>query len=163
MPTTAQPPIEVCGIAVRARSRAAMEVLPSASVTVQGGVESDARGRPGKRQVTVLSRESWRLACAELGEELPWTLRRANILVSGIEFGPESVGKLLQFGSLTLEVTRETDPCRRMDAAHLGLQAALATDWRGGVCCRVVSGGLLETGQRGLLSSGPLQGSLLFS
>ena len=153
-------PIELCGIAIRERSAAPMQKLSAARVTRGAGVEGDARGRPGKRQVTVLSLESWNTACAELGVNLCWTQRRANLLVSGVEFGPDSVGQQLQFGSLTLEVTRETDPCRRMDTAYQGLQAALAPDWRGGVCCRVLSDGELTVGLRGLLVPGPLQGAL---
>jgi MOSC domain-containing protein YiiM len=153
-------PIELCGIAIRERSAAPMASLSSAPVTCRAGVQGDARGRPGKRQVTVLSLESWEAACAELGTVLPWTQRRANLLVSGVVFGPASVGQLLHFGSLTLEITRETDPCRRMDAAYQGLQAALKPDWRGGVCCRVLSDGALEVGQQGRFAPAPAQGTL---
>ena len=153
-------PLALCGIAFRARSAAPMQCLSTAPVTCQSGVADDARGRPGKRQVTVLSLESWELACAELGVTLPWTQRRANLLVSGMVFGPETVGQLLHFGSLTLEITRETDPCRRMDAACQGLQAALRPDWRGGVCCRVLSDGALEVGQQGQFALAPAQGRL---
>jgi|TARA_R100000005_G_scaffold92892_1_gene67198 MOSC domain-containing protein YiiM len=158
--TLAATPITLCGIAIRERSAAPMQSLSAATVTCRAGVEGDARGRPGKRQVTVLSLESWNRACTELGVTLCWTQRRANLLVSGVEFGPDSVGQQLQLGSLTLEVTRETDPCRRMDAAYPGLQAALAPDWRGGVCCRVLSDGELTVGLSGLLVPAPLQGAL---
>ena len=153
-------PIELRGIAIRSRSGAPMATMRSAPVTCPAGVQGDARGRPGKRQVTVLSLESWEAACAELGTLLPWTQRRANLLVSGMVFGPESVGQLLHFGSLTLEITRETDPCRRMDVACQGLQAALRPDWRGGVCCRVLSDGSLEVGQQGRFAPAPAQGTL---
>jgi MOSC domain-containing protein YiiM len=49
-------------------------------------------------------------------------------------------------------VTGETDPCRRMEALHTGLFAALAKEWRGGVTCRVVKGGLLTVGETVVLS-----------
>lgn len=115
-------------------------------VTPERGIEGDCRGRPGKRQVTVLSLESWQVACAEVNADLHWTTRRANLLVEGLTFGPESVGKVIRIGELQLLITRETDPCRRMDQAHPGLKRALLPDWRGGVCCRVVNGGRIAVG-----------------
>lgn len=133
-----------------------MEALQEALVTPQRGVEGDFRGRPGKRQVTVMSRESWARACAELGADLPWITRRANLLVSGIEFDPAAVGSTLQLGDLVLQITCETDPCERMEQALPGLRAALDPDWRGGVCCRVLAGGEIVIGQRvDLLSATP--------
>ena len=60
--------------------------LPRAEATGSGGVADDFRGRPGRRQVTVLRLEDWQAACAQAGRpELPWTTRRANLLVSGID------------------------------------------------------------------------------
>lgn len=145
--------LELCGIAIRAGRKAPMQALDRAVVTPERGVAGDFRGRPGKRQVTVLSRESWDRACAELGADLPWMTRRANLLVSGLEFAPAHVGSTLRFGELVLQITRETDPCERMDQAHPGLRAALDPDWRGGVCCRVIAGGEIVLGQRGGLFS----------
>ncbi len=143
--------IELRGIAIRARPKAPMEARERTLVTPEKGVEGDFRGKPGKRQVTVLSRESWARACAELGEELPWMTRRANLFISGLEFLPEHVGSTLHFGDLVLEITRETDPCERMNEARPGLRAALDPDWRGGVCCRVIAGGEIGLGQAGEL------------
>lgn len=146
--------IELCGIAIRARPKAPMEARERALVTPERGVDGDFRGRPGKRQVTVLSRESWATACAELGEDLPWMTRRANLFVSGVEFTPADVGSTLRVGDLVLQITCETDPCERMNQARPGLRAALDPDWRGGVCCRVIAGGEITLGQRVDLFSG---------
>jgi MOSC domain-containing protein YiiM len=33
-----------------------------------------------------------------------------------------------------------------MEEAHAGLKRALTPDWRVGVCCRVLSGGLISVG-----------------
>ena len=49
-------------------------------------------------------------------------------------------------GDLVLEITGETDPCSRMDEARQGLRLALTPEWRGGVCCRVVTGGDIAVG-----------------
>ena len=120
--------------------------VPEAAVGVADGVDGDARGKRPGRQVTVVFREGWDAACRELGVELPWTTRRANLLVEGVEVPRE--GKRLVIGSLVLEVTQETQPCQVMEAAHRGLRAALTPDWRGGVCCRVLQGGTIRVGDR---------------
>lgn len=143
--------IELCGIAIRKRPRALMLPLERGRVSPERGVEGDCRGKPGRRQLTLLSLQSWQRACAELGQDIPWLTRRANFLVSGIEFGAHDVGKTIRFGELVLHITRETDPCKRMDEAVPGLRAALEPSWRGGVCCRVIAGGDVAVGLRGEL------------
>ena len=132
-------------IAVRHRSRGTMQELPQAAVTLAGGVADDFRGRPGRRQVTVLSLEGWQAACREAGRAgLPWTARRANLLVTGVDLAAAGT---LRIGSVELEVTGETAPCERMDEACPGLRAALAPAWRGGVTCRVRQPGVLAPGE----------------
>lgn len=141
-------------IATRHRSRGAMLELPHAAVTHRGGVVDDFRGRPGRRQVTVLSLEDWQAACAQAGRpELPWTTRRANLLVTGIDLAAANraaaagaEGCVLRVGPVELEVTGETAPCDRMEEACPGLRAALAVGGRGGVTCRVRRGGELAAG-----------------
>jgi MOSC domain-containing protein YiiM len=134
------------GIAVRIASRAPMVEFRASEVTADAGVEGEVRGNPGPRQVTVLSEEAWYAACEDAEQKLPWTTRRANLLVSEITFGPDSPGHVLVIGDTRLEITMETAPCNRMDEAHVGLKKALIPDWRGGVCCRVLSGGLISVG-----------------
>ena len=136
---------ELVGIARRDAKRAAMQELQSATVTQDTGVANDFRGRPGKRQVTILSADVWNAVCDELGNALPWTTRRANLLVSGVEL-PRDSGGTIRVGPVTLRVTMETDPCSRMDEQHDGLREALVPDWRGGVCCEVISGGDIAIG-----------------
>lgn len=136
------------GIAYRHKPKAMMLESRGLEVSPERGIAGDCRGRPGKRQVTVLSLESWQKACAEVDTDLHWTTRRANLLVRGLAFGPESVGKVIRIGDVRLEITRETDPCRRMDQAHPGLKRALSPGWRGGVCCRVIKGGWLAIGDQ---------------
>ncbi|BFM04912.1 MOSC domain-containing protein [Halioxenophilus aromaticivorans] len=124
-----------------------MELISSCQVTRSSGLERDLRGKPGKRQVTLLSRPAWRTACQELDREgLPWTTRRANLLIEGLEFGPEDVGAIVEVGKLRMQITRETDPCHRMDEQAPGLKQALTPDWRGGVCCRVIEDGTVRLG-----------------
>ena len=139
--------MQLTGIAIRQKSRAPMELRDTCLVTQEAGLNGDFRGKPGKRQVTVLSETQWADACDELKVELPWTYRRANLLVSGISFSEEMVGKHLVIGDLILKITRETDPCPRMDEQQMGLTQALTPGWRGGVCCTVISDGEVSLGQ----------------
>ena len=134
------------GIAYRLKSKGEMYERSNTTVTPEKGVENDYRGHPHNRQVTVLSVEDWQRACDELGVDLHWTTRRANLLVEGISFSPASVGDIVQIGDLRLQITRETDPCQRMEGEKPGLMKALAPDWRGGACCRVISGGDIAVG-----------------
>lgn len=138
---------ELLGIAKHSKARGPMETLSQASVTQEAGVEDDFRGKPGKRQVSVMSVEDWQRSCAELGEALDWTTRRANLLVAGLNLA-ETAGKKLRIGELELLITRETDPCERMDEARDGLQEILRPGWRGGVCCRVEKAGTICVGDK---------------
>ncbi len=138
--------IRLKGIAVRPGQRAELRLLQQCEVTCEEGLAGDHQSRPGSRQVTVLSDESWLDTCRDLGIELPWQTRRANLLLSGYRFGWEDQGKHLRIGELILKITRETMPCRRMDELHEGLMGFLNQDWRGGVCCRVIRDGVIRVG-----------------
>jgi MOSC domain-containing protein YiiM len=140
--------MQLLDIAFRPKSKASMQTKAETMVSKVAGVEDDFRGKPGKRQVTVLSLEQWQLACDEVGTTLPWTLRRANLLVDGVSFDSSMVGQQIKIGRLILLITRETDPCPRMDAQHQGLTKALTPDWRGGVCCRVIADGRVKVGDQ---------------
>ena len=133
--------ITLAGIAIKPASRSPMQELTSSAISAESGLDGDFRGKPGKRQITVLSKEAWQQACDELEIDFPWTTRRANLLLTGINFGAEDVGKILVIGEVRLKITRETDPCKRMDEAQPGLKQALMPGWRGGVCCRVLNTG----------------------
>lgn len=136
---------QLLGIAKHRQARGELETLDSTQVTLAEGVVGDFRGKPGKRQVTVLSREAWQTTCDELGETLVWTARRANLLVEGLSLG-ECAGKVIKIGELELLITRETDPCERMDEVREGLFAIMKKEWRGGVCCQVVKSGQIAVG-----------------
>ncbi len=135
------------GIAIRQKSRAAMMELERIEISTKSGLVGDFRGKPGARQVTVLSTEQWNEACAELGQTIPWTTRRANLLVEGLTFA-HTKNSILRVGDVVLRISGETEPCRRMDEQVAGLRQALTPDWRGGVCCRVLTGGSIETGMQ---------------
>jgi MOSC domain-containing protein YiiM len=135
------------GIARRGERRAPMQEVGEGLVTAEGGLIGDFKGaKYPRRQITVLAREDWDAALAEIGHPgLPWTARRANLLVEGVEL-PRAAGGILRIGPVRLEITAQTYPCARMEEAQAGLLSALASDWRGGVTCRVLDGGPITLG-----------------
>jgi MOSC domain-containing protein YiiM len=133
------------GIARRAKSRAPMELLSDARVSREAGIDGDHRGTMESRQVTILAEPGWRAACAELGADLEWTTRRANLIVAGIDL-ENTQGARIRVGDVVLEITDELGPCRRMEEARAGLRKALTPEWRGGVSCRVIAGGSIRIG-----------------
>jgi MOSC domain-containing protein YiiM len=139
---------ELKSIAIKITSRAEMQTREAADVSVKNGISGDLRGNQGDRQITVLSESSWQKACDSLNTDLPWTTRRANLFIDGIEFGAADVGKILRIGDIELKITEETKPCALMDQQQQGLRSALTPDWRGGVCCRVITGGAIQLGDR---------------
>ena len=133
------------GIAVRGASRAPMREVQEASVTVTDGIVEDYRGS-GLRQVTFIDAGQWRQVTGELGVNLPWHTRRANLLVDGLDL-PGTVGSRLRIGDCLFEIHGETDPCERMDELQAGLRQGLTPEMRGGVWGRVIESGQLRVGQ----------------
>ena len=122
-----------------------METMQTARVTCEAGVAGDPRGEPGPRQVSLVSQDLWTEACRELGVDLPWTLRRANLLIEGVGL-QSAVGRRLHVGSAVIEITDVSVPCEEMDAQHPGLRKALESDSRGGLVGRVIEGGEIKVG-----------------
>ncbi len=133
------------GIAIKAEKRADVCQMAEALVSLEHGVEGDHRGKPGKRQVTVLAVEDWKEACREINKDLPWTVRRVNLLVEGVPLEEQVHGRL-QVGGLILEITGECDPCYRLEEQCPGLQDALVPNWRGGVTCQVLTPATIRLG-----------------
>lgn len=135
----------LAGIAWKLKPRQPMVEAPSAAVAFDTGIAEDFRGKPGKRQITVLFASDWAAACEELGETRAWTIRRANLLVADLA-NPRAAGGRLIIGDVELEITGETEPCSNMDRQWPGLTAALTPAWRGGVTARVLTPGQVAIG-----------------
>lgn len=153
------------GIAWRGARRAPMQTVDRIEIRPEFGVKGDHKGAKFKRRaVTVLAREDWEAALADVagdasdlfGEKpsLAWTARRANLLVEGLRL-PRAVGARLSVGPILLEVTYPTTPCARMDEALCGLRRALHPEWRGGVTCSVIEGGEVRLGDAVAVVSSP--------
>lgn len=153
-------PGTLLAIVRRGAPRADMEAVEPGRITTGAGLDGDHKGAKfPRRGITILALEDWHAALEELTDlagpvPLPWTVRRANLLVEGIRL-PRARGAVLTIGAARLEVTAQTYPWRRMEQAHRGLMKALAPDWRGGVTCRVVEGGIVRLGDAVTIVSSP--------
>ena len=158
-------PGRLIGIARRSAPRAPMEEIEEGRISLEAGLEGDHKGpKFPLRRITVLAREAWEAALAELDGasgpvRLPWTARRANLLVEGVAL-PRARGGILRIGPVRLEVTYPTQPCRRMEEAHAGLLKALHPEWRGGITCRVLEGGDVRLGNEVEILLSPLERTL---
>ncbi|NNM75457.1 MOSC domain-containing protein [Sphingomonas sp. ID1715] len=127
-----------------------MEVIERAFLSTAMGVTGDARGivknGKNKRQVSLMELGDWQAALGEIGAEVPWQERRANLLVDGLDL-PQRSGAVIRIGGTArIETTMECDPCIRMEQVASGLMDALKPDWRGGVLGRVLSDGEIRVG-----------------
>ena len=124
-----------------------MEKLQEATISTELGLVGDCKGsRFPERQITILAIEDWKAALTSLGGvDLDWSVRLANLLVSDTKL-PRGRGSQIAIGKVIVEVRDQTSPCQQMENAKAGLRKALSGYWRGGVSCRVISGGDIKIG-----------------
>lgn len=121
-----------------------MDPVDSMELIAGEGIVGNA-DQGGWRQVTLISRERWEKVDADLGLVVDPALRRANVLVSGLELA-DSRGQFLTIGEVRLEIRGETRPCRLMEESQAGLKDALDADWGGGAFAYVHGGGTIRRG-----------------
>lgn len=121
-----------------------MHEVRAADAVVGGGLQGDLQVSLD-RGVTLISSRQWKAVTSELGVELPWYTRRANVLIDADGLGG-LIGKNVRIGAVELEIRGETRPCGLMDQLHDGLRQALVPDCRGGVHGKVVKGGTVRVG-----------------
>ena len=134
----------VVAMALRTAEGGPMREVEASTAPVDGWLDGD-HGGSTKRGVTLISREAWEQVNAELGTDLPWHTRRANVCVEGLTLLP-LVGRRLRVGEVELEILDETRPCNLMDQLQPGLLAALIPEGRGGIYGRVCAGGRIAVG-----------------
>ncbi|OWY70308.1 hypothetical protein B7486_16055 [cyanobacterium TDX16] len=134
----------VLGIALRYQDKGKMREVTEVSGVENGGLEGDLASRPD-RGVTLIASRQWKQAIKELGVDLPWYTRRANILVDSEGLGG-LIGKRIRIGEIELAVNDETRPCELMDRLEPGLKDVLKPDCRGGVNGRIVKAGRVRVG-----------------
>jgi MOSC domain-containing protein YiiM len=121
-----------------------MDPRERARMVAGRGLEGNA-DQGGRRQVTILSRETWQHVTAPLPDAPSPVARRANLLVSGVDL-TSARGKLLRIGTCRLRVFGETRPCERMEEAAPGLQEGLRIPGGGGVFGEVLDDGEIRVG-----------------
>jgi MOSC domain-containing protein YiiM len=135
----------VAGIYLWPVSKGDPQPVDGAKALAGKGLDGD-RKRSAKRQITVVSAEDWAQATREAGTDKDPRWRRANVVVTGLSFTREMIGKRLRLGRLMLTITGETEPCHRMDDLHPGLREALKPAMRGGVFGKIVADAELRVG-----------------
>ncbi len=134
----------VLALALRPAKGQAVVVQQTLELSPEEGVVGD-HGQSRRRQVTLLDQAAWNTACEEVGVELDWTIRRSNMLVQDLNL-PALLNQQIRVGTALLKVIGEVTPCHFMDTAQVGLEAALAPNWRGGVYAKVIERGTVSCG-----------------
>ncbi len=124
--------------------RGPMDRVEEAELVAGQGLRGSA-DQEGKRQITIITEESWEAVQEELGIAVDPSARRANVVVQGIDL-QKSHGRMLRLGGCLVRINGEVRPCERMDEAQPGLRNALKTQWRGGVFAEIVEGGTIRVG-----------------
>ena len=139
---------KVIGIAGCKKKGSEMVVFASAKVSFNHGIGDDYHGaKQDDRQVTIITLENWNTVCAELNRNLHWTMRRANLIIEGVDL-KDSTGNILKIGDFFLEITGELSPCHIMDEQFNGLKDALQPEWRGGITAKVIREGFVSEGDK---------------
>jgi MOSC domain-containing protein YiiM len=131
-------------IFIKRVKRGPMDPADRATLIAGRGIVGNAN-QGGMRQVTLLSSERWAELMQGLSADLDPRARRANLLVSGIDFR-ETRGRTLIIGGCRLLVRGETRPCEQMEQALPGLQELMRNPWAGGAFAEVIDGGDIVVG-----------------
>lgn len=121
-----------------------MDPADRAQLKAGKGIVGNANQR-GKRQVTIVSNKHWTEVTAPLGETPDPRLRRANLLVSDVDFS-DARGKILKIGPVRIRIYGETRPCEQMEEAVPGLQEAMRVPWGGGAFGEILDDGEIAVG-----------------
>lgn len=129
---------------IKRMHRGPMDSAERARLVAGKGIVGNAN-QGGKRQVTIVSSKHWTDVTSPLGDTPDPRLRRANLLVSDIDFN-DSHGRILKIGGVRIRIYGETRPCEQMEAAVPGLRNAMSVPWGGGAFGEVLDDGEIAVG-----------------
>lgn len=111
------------------------------------GRRSRSTGRPSRRQVTIINRETIAGHAAALGlEKIPPGEVRSNIEVTGYEV-TDWLGQEVEIGTVVVRLHEARTPCQKMDEICPGLRA-LMENRRQGVLAEIIRSGVVRIGDR---------------
>jgi MOSC domain-containing protein YiiM len=134
----------LAGIWIKRMHRGPMDAADAGELVAGRGLRGNAT-QGGRRQVTIMSLDRWRSLTAHLPGPPDPAIRRANLLVDGVDLD-DCRGRILRIGDARVRIFGETRPCHQMDEACPGLQAALSPPWGGGAFGEVIEGGAIAVG-----------------
>lgn len=132
------------GIWIKRVHRGPMDAAETAELVAERGLRGDAT-QGGRRQVTIMSLDRWQALTAHLPGPPAPAIRRANLLVDGVDLD-HSRERVLRIGDARVRIFGETRPCQQMDEACPGLQDALSPPWGGGAFGEVIESGAIAVG-----------------
>jgi MOSC domain-containing protein YiiM len=135
-------------IGLRPARAVSMEAVDAVEAIAGKGLVGDRYiGASGKRGITLIQAEHLPVVAALAGHErvAAATLRR-NLVVAGIPLVALK-DRRFRIGDVLLEGTGPCDPCSRMEDA-LGPGGYNAMRGHGGICARIVVGGVIRPGDR---------------
>jgi len=129
---------------IKRMKRGPMDPVDKARVVAGRGIVGNAN-QGGKRQVTILSAKHWQQVTAFLDAAPDPRERRANLLVSDVDF-TGAHGKILKIGNVRVRIYGETRPCEQMEKAASGLKAAMQVPFGGGAFGEILDDGEIAVG-----------------
>lgn len=132
------------GVWVKRSHGGVMDAVMTGALVAGRGLRGNAT-QGGRRQVTLLSLPRWRQLTAHLPGPPDPAIRRANLLVDGLDLD-DCRGRVLAIGDARLRIFGETRPCHQMDEACPGLREALSPAWGGGAFGEVIVSGPIALG-----------------
>ena len=121
----------VLAIALRSARRGPMREVDRADARLGAGLGGDVLAA-AERGITFLAKGQWAQVTSQLGVELPWHTRRANVLVDCPSLA-HLMGCDVELGGVRVHIIAETRPCELMDELHPGLRAVLEPECRAGL------------------------------
>jgi len=132
-------------LGVRPARGAPMQAVEEVVADPASGLQGDRYSSPnGKRGVTLIQAEHLPAIAALSAHDVHPALLRRNLVVAGIPLVALK-GRRFRIGEVLLEGTAPCDPCSAMEAA-LGPGGYNAMRGHGGLCARILEGGVLRIG-----------------
>lgn len=123
-----------------------VEAVPDAGLRGDRNFERVHKGKREPHRAVTLIEEEALLAAAEKGLDLPPGGSRRNLMTRGVPLN-HLVGRRFRVGEVLLEGTELCEPCKHLEKLT-GQKVIGALVHRGGLCARIVEGGVIRQGDR---------------